>query len=151
MTSPKRYTVLLVEDNKILLDSMSFALEQLGDFNVITAPDGIEGLEKAVNRQPDCIVIDVRMPGLDGFQLVQALRGDLATASTPLIIMTALAQEKDQFTGLAIGADLYLTKPVAPQDLISAIHSIIDISEDERILRLQHLADLQQDPTIEED
>ena len=145
MASPGYYTILIVEDNTSLLAFLKLAMEQLGNFTVIAAPDGITGLELAVTLRPACVVIDVKMPGLDGYQLVQALRGDPATATIPLLIMTALAQDKDRFTGMAAGADLYMTKPVMPQDLAAAIQQIISTSEAERVARLKQLAEITHD------
>jgi CheY-like chemotaxis protein len=102
------FTVLVVDDNDDLLYAVRTALELLGNFHVLTAKDGIEGLERATNNHPNCVVIDIRMPGLDGNQLVRALRGDRITAEIPLIILSALVQEKDQLIGLFSGADQYM-------------------------------------------
>ncbi len=137
-------TVLIVEDNPDLLDLLLMALPRLGPFNVVGVSDGISGLEQFYELHPQCVVIDIKMPGLDGYQLVRALRGDADSASTPLIILTALAQQKDQFAGLAAGADLYLIKPVTPQDLVAAIRHVIAFSEAERLQRLDAL--LEEEP-----
>jgi CheY-like chemotaxis protein len=136
-----RYTVLLVDDNPDLLRALSLSLEALGNFNIVSAEDGVRGLEQFYTHHPDCIVIDVKMPGLDGYQLVQALRGDPESEATPLVMLTALAQERDQFIGLAVGADQYLVKPVKPQDLAAAIRVAIATSRDERLRRMQRLLD----------
>ncbi len=142
MTTPSEpYTVLIVEDNVELLDILSRALRRIGHFNVVGASDGVTGLEQYYVVHPNCMVIDVKMPGLDGYQLVRALRGDPTTAATPLIILTAMTQDKERFAGLAAGADLYLLKPITPQDLAAAIHRAILISEQERQHQLQTLAD----------
>jgi CheY-like chemotaxis protein len=134
------HRVLVVEDNTELLEFLQTALPKLGQFTVTCAPDGIAGLEAAITWQPHCMVIDVKMPGLDGYQLVRALRGDPTTADTPLVILTALAQERDKFTGLASGVDIYLTKPVVLPDLINAIQQAIHLSAQERAARLADLA-----------
>lgn len=94
------YTVLIVDDNPLLLEFMQDVLQEMGDFNVVTASNGIEGLEQFYQARPDCAVIDVKMPGLTGYQLVRALRGDPETAQTPLVLLTALAQDSEQFAGL---------------------------------------------------
>lgn len=143
MTSPpqERLTVLLIDDNPDLLRALSLSLGALGNFHVVTAVNGGDGLERFFETQPDCVVIDVKMPELDGFQLVQALRGDPASEATPLIILTALAQDRDKFAGLAVGADAYLVKPIKPQDLAAEIRKVIATSAAERASRLQRLAE----------
>lgn len=139
-SSPTR-TVLLVDDNTELLFLLTTALEKLGEFRVVSAVNGADALQLYFDTQPDCVVIDVRMPGLDGYQLVRALRGDPASAQTPLIILSAMAQEKDQLAGLISGADEYLLKPVKPLDLITIIQRAIGVSEEERQRRMQQLAE----------
>jgi CheY-like chemotaxis protein len=144
-TAERAFVVLVVEDNADLLDLLVRSLNRIGHFTVIGASDGIAGLDRFTAVRPDCVVIDVKMPGLDGFQLVRAIRGDPETASTPLIILTAMAQDKDQFAGLAAGADLYLLKPITPQDLAAAIHHVIQLDQAERERRMRALADDQSD------
>ncbi len=134
MTSPgtKNYTVLIVDDDRRLLHLLTRGLELLGHFNVVRAENGIEGLEQFFAVRPDCVVIDVVMPGMNGYQLVKALRGDPDSAATPLVLLTALAQEKNQFAGLASGADRYLVKPATPRVLVRTVQQAIMISEAER-------------------
>jgi CheY-like chemotaxis protein len=86
-------------------------------------------------------VIDVMMPGIDGFQLAHALRGDPETAEIPLVILTALAQEENRLAGLLSGADRYLVKPVRIPDLIEAIQAAIATSRAERERTLRALAE----------
>ncbi|MBA3825259.1 MAG: response regulator [Ktedonobacterales bacterium] len=138
-------TVLLVDDQQDLLDVVSEGLTQRG-YQVLTAKDGVEGLTQAVEAQPDCIVIDVKMPGLNGNQLVLVLRGDPATSHIPLVMLTALAQERDQFIGIATGADQYLIKPQPPSKIHEAIQAALALTEGERAARLQHLAEAPEYP-----
>lgn len=133
-------TVLIVDDNPRLLAFISDTLRELGNYMVATARDGVQGLEMYFALQPDCMVIDVRMPGLDGFQLVRALRGDPASASTPLIILTAMAQDSQRLGGLLAGVDRYLIKPVEPLDLVDAIQQAIALGDDDRRRRMRALA-----------
>ena len=137
------YTVLIVDDNPVLLDFMQDTLQELGNFTVATAKNGIDGLEQFYQTRPDCVVIDVKMPGLNGYQLVRALRGDPETAQTPLILLTALAQDIEQLAGLAAGADQYLRKPIEPEDLVQAIYRAIRLSSEERDQRFRMLAEEQ--------
>lgn len=140
-SSEKRYTVLLVDDNTDLLRALTVTLEVMGNFTVIGATDGVQGLERFFEARPDCVVIDIKMPGLDGYQLVKALRGDPESGATPLIVLTALAQDEDRFAGLAVGADAYLVKPVKPQDLAAAIHQAVATNAAERARRLRELVE----------
>jgi CheY-like chemotaxis protein len=127
-----RTTILVIDDNRDLLHLITESLTLLGDFTVVTAENGADGLARAVEARPACAIIDVKMPGLDGYQLVRALRGDPATASIPLIILTALVQDHYRFAGLLAGADHYLTKPIKPADLVLAIQEAIELSQAER-------------------
>src|SRR5579862_8001568 len=94
-------TVLVIDDNIDLLEVLAEGLELAGPFNVMTASDGMQGLELCLIYHPDCVVIDVKMPQLNGYQLVRALRGDAETVEIPLILLTALAQDYERFAGMA--------------------------------------------------
>lgn len=133
------HTVLVVDDSADLRALVAESLRKLGNFTVVTADDGVEGLQRYFEIHPDCVVIDVKMPGLDGYQLVRALRGDPASSATPLVILSAMIQEKDRLTGLISGVDEYLMKPVSPLQLVQTIREVIGRSEAERQTRLQTL------------
>jgi DNA-binding response OmpR family regulator len=141
MEPGSRATVVLVDDNLELLEVLARSLEHLGGFQVAPAVDGVQGLELVVALRPACVVVDIMMPGLDGYQLVRALRGDAATAAIPIVVLTALSAERDRLAGLISGADQYLVKPVKPQALIAAIHQAIIVSQQERTARLRTLAE----------
>lgn len=143
MSSPSAppYTILIVEDNPQLREFLQDVLQELGEFTIFTAADGVEGLEEFYQVHPDCVIIDVKMPGLNGYQLVRTLRGDSETATTPLILLTAMVQDKEQFAGLAAGADQYLRKPIDPVELIKAIYQAVQLSDEERQRRVQMLVD----------
>jgi DNA-binding response OmpR family regulator len=142
MMAPRApYTVLIVDDNPALLDLINESLTMIGGFTVFTATNGVEGLERFYAVRPDCMVIDVKMPQLDGYQLVRILRGDPESASTPLVILTAMVQDKDRFAGLASGADQYLLKPTKPRELVEAIGRAIAMSADTRAQALRRLAE----------
>lgn len=131
----------MVDDDPRMVFTIQESLKLLGGFTVFTAANGVEGLERFYAVHPDCVIIDVRMPEMDGNQLVRALRGDPETAATPLVILTAAVQDKDRFVGLAAGADCYLLKPVRPAELVQAINDAIRLSEAERLKRQQSLAE----------
>lgn len=133
------YTVLIVDDDPDVLQLLTDGLDLLGHFRVVPAQGGVQGLEQYFAVHPDCVIIDVKMPGLDGYQLVRALRGDPESAGTPLILLTALAQEHQQFAGLALGADHYLIKPVTPRELVAAVKRALLIGDADRQARMQAL------------
>jgi CheY-like chemotaxis protein len=87
------------------------------------------------------VVVDVRMPGLNGYQFVRALRGDPETAQTPVIVLSALVQDHEQLAGLLTGADAYLTKPVKIAQLVLTIDESVALTADERGRRALKLAD----------
>jgi DNA-binding response OmpR family regulator len=139
MANPQN-TGLDVDDNPLLLYLISEKLRESRNIKVLRATDGIQGLEMCLQTRPDCMIIDVLMPGLDGYQLVRALRGDPSTATIPLIMLTALAQDNARFTGLASGADQFLVKPTSIDELLHAIEFAIEQSEADRRRRIQDLA-----------
>lgn len=141
------YVVLVVDDNADLRSLVAESLRKLGGFTVHTAEDGALGLQRFFEVRPDCVVIDVKMPGLDGYQLVRALRGDPASAGTPLVILSAMIQDKDRLAGLLSGVDEYITKPASPLRLVQTIDEVIKRDEQIRRQRLQAaLDDLPLDP-----
>lgn len=146
------HTVLIVDDSPELLEFITDALHELGDYTVVTAGDGEEALHVFEESRPDCLVVDVRMPRLNGYQLVRALRGDPALASTPLIMLSAMAQDRDQLAGMLSGADRYLLKPIDPLVLVEAIERAIRLGTAERAARMLQLAYGDEDlPAIQSD
>jgi CheY-like chemotaxis protein len=129
--------VLVVDDNPQVLDFIGESLRELGGFQVVTATTGEEGLARFHEAQPHCVVIDVKMPGMNGYQLVRAIRGDPGSATTPLVLLTALAQDKHRAAGMAAGCDYYLVKPIKPRELVAAIRRAIALSDEERLRRWQ--------------
>jgi CheY-like chemotaxis protein len=138
-TQAADYTILIVDDSPELIQLLTDVLEKLGRFTVVSAEDGIQGIERYFEVRPACMIIDIMMPGLDGYQLVKALRGDPDSARTPLIFLTALAQDRHRFAGFASGVDQYLVKPVTLHELVDAVHRAIAEGESERRQRLQAL------------
>jgi DNA-binding response OmpR family regulator len=137
--TPRR--VLVVDDDPALLVAICDGLELVGGYMVASASDGATGLERVVTGNPDCVVVDVRMPGLNGYQFVRALRGDPETAQTPLIILSALVQDHEQLAGLLTGADAYMTKPVKIMDLVKTIDASVRLTAAQRAERLHRIGD----------
>src|SRR5438270_344074 len=102
--------VLLVDDQPDITETFQLHLERFEGCIVHTAADGAAGLEAyyAASPRPDCVVLDLKMPALDGMQLTRALRGDPETADIPIILLTAYAQEHNRQLGELAGADFYL-------------------------------------------
>jgi twitching motility two-component system response regulator PilH len=112
--------VLIVDDSKAEQRLISALLGQLG-LNVTLANCADEALEAIAKQVPDLVVLDVVMPGLNGFELCRQIRANQATEAVPVLLCTSKDQEFDRFWGLRQGASGYLTKPFAPQELISAV------------------------------
>jgi DNA-binding response OmpR family regulator len=132
--------VLVIDDSPAIVDFVRHAVQQQGKYQVVVAYDGVQGLERYYAERPDCVVVDVMMPRMDGFQFVRCLRGDTKTSQTPLIIITALASPDKELIGYLSGADEYITKPFKPSVLCAALDRVLSLTPEERERRLQRLA-----------
>ncbi len=110
-------TVLVVEDETALLETLAYSLKKEG-YEVRTASDGRAALESARQSPPDLIVLDIMLPGLDGFEVTRILRREM---STPILMLTARDDEIDRVVGLEVGADDYLTKPFSMRELAARV------------------------------
>jgi len=113
-------TVLVIEDEAPIRNNLSRLLSAEG-YDVIAAADGAGGIAAARDRRPDLIVCDIRMPQVDGYKVLAALRDDPGTAAIPLIFLTASADRDERQRGLESGAHDYLTKPFRVQDLLEVV------------------------------
>ncbi len=117
-------TILVIDDDANTLRLIGYMLER-GGYQVKQAGDGEDGLAKAFAQPPDLVIADVMMPGLSGYEVCERLRADARTAHVPIIILTARSQRVDQQTALESGADLYLSKPVTPDELLTNIKELL--------------------------
>lgn len=121
-------TILLIEDDNILLETLAYNLMQAG-FQVLSADDGISGLEMARRAQPDLIVLDVMLPGLDGFSICRSIAND---AAIPIVLLTALHDEAHRIAGLELGAVDYIVKPFSMAELLARVRTILRWNERQR-------------------
>ena len=119
-----RGKILIVEDDRDIVDLLTYNLEEEG-YEIQAALDGREGLALAYRQQPDLIILDIMLPGMDGFEVCRLLRADKSTGHIPIIILSARSQETDKVVGLELGADDYVTKPFSPRELIARIRAIL--------------------------
>ncbi len=119
-----RKKILVVDDDADLVELISFNLKQAGHA-IGTAVDGVDALKKARSMEPDLIVLDVMMPELDGFAVCEILRRDPATASIPILMLTALSSELGRLAGLGSGANDFVTKPFSPRILVQRIEELL--------------------------
>jgi DNA-binding response OmpR family regulator len=113
-------TVLIADDDPAMLDLISTILRDSG-IDSRTALDGEEAVRVAQEALPDCVMLDILMPGLSGLAVCSELRSGLDTAAIPVIILTALGRPRDVSSGYASGADDYLVKPFHPDDLLARV------------------------------
>ena len=122
------HRILIVEDEQDIADLIGFNLQRAG-FEVIKSHDGVDGTETAMRERPDLIVLDLMLPGRDGYGVFRELRRDPRTVGIPVIMLTARAQTEDRIQGLEAGADDYLTKPFSPKELLLRVQAILKRSD----------------------
>ncbi len=113
--------ILIVEDEPTLLETLVYNLQRQG-YNVVTATDGWEAIRRAREEAPDLIVLDVMLPGIDGFEVCRILRKEM---NTPILMLTARADEVDKVVGLEVGADDYMTKPFSLREFLARVKALL--------------------------
>ena len=121
-------TILLIEDEDAMVKALRDAFEHHG-YMVKIAHDGEKGLQLAESEDPDLLVLDVMLPGMDGFEVCRRLRANGVTA--PILMLTARAEEVDKVVGLEIGADDYMTKPFSTRELLARVKALLRRSSEE--------------------
>lgn len=114
-------SILIVEDEEQIVRVVRAYLEQAG-YEVLVARNGPEGLMRVRQQRPDLVVLDLMLPGMDGLDVCRAIRRE---SSTPIIMLTARAEETDKLIGLEIGADDYMTKPFSPRELVARVRAVL--------------------------
>ncbi len=120
--------ILIVEDERDIADLVGFNLERAG-YEVMKAHDGITGVELAIQKRPDLIILDLMLPGKDGYGVFKEIRRDSRSRDIPVIMLTARAQTEDRIQGLEAGADDYLTKPFSPKELMLRVQAVLKRSD----------------------
>lgn len=119
-----KMTILAIEDDDDILELIKYNLNKEG-FNVSGVGSGEEGVQQARVNPPDLIILDLMLPGIDGFEVCRELRSDPKTAHIPLIMLTARGEEADIVAGLELGADDYIAKPFSPRVLLARIRTVL--------------------------
>jgi DNA-binding response OmpR family regulator len=123
MASPASKKILIVEDEKDILELVKLYLEKEG-FRTSTAATGLDGLKQVKTEHPDLIILDLMLAEMDGLEVCKRIRADSHTAMTPILMLTAKAEESDQIIGLELGADDYVTKPFSPKALVARVKAL---------------------------
>ncbi|PCF97472.1 response regulator transcription factor [Vreelandella nigrificans] len=116
--------VLVVDDEPNIVLSLEFLMEQAG-FEVVTAEDGEQALEQVSVASPDLLLLDISLPGMSGFDVLERLRSQDATAQLPIIMLTAHGRDVEREKGMALGADDYITKPFSTQSLVEKVKALL--------------------------
>lgn len=138
-TDPADIQILVVDDEEDVVEVVGHFLEKEG-FTVVKAYDGEEALE-LVSKKTDLIVLDIMLPGADGFEVCERLRSRAETEMIPIIFLSAKIEEEDQIKGLMLGADDYLTKPVPPQVIVAHAKAVLRRAgyEESKVIRIESL------------
>ena len=116
--------ILVIEDDRQALRLMEYILQHKG-YEVLLARDGLEGAKKAQTETPDLIILDVMLPGLDGYEVCQLLRQKAETSGLPILMISGKVHQNDKEVGLKVGASDYLEKPVYPSVVVAKVESLL--------------------------
>lgn len=116
--------ILIVDDEEHIVELIKFNLETQG-YEVITANNGIDAIDIAKKEKPDLVLLDLMLPGMDGYDVCKAIKGDKEISKTPIIMLTAKGEEFDKVLGLELGADDYITKPFSIRELQARVKAVL--------------------------
>lgn len=136
-------SILIVEDDKDILELIKYNLSK-ESFNIVSAFSGDDALKMAKSQQPDLILLDLMLPGIDGLEICKILKSDPELKGIPIIMVTAKGEETDIVLGLELGADDYIVKPFSPKVLVARVNAVIrrkkpSPAEKNQIFRTGHL------------
>jgi two-component system alkaline phosphatase synthesis response regulator PhoP len=117
--------ILIIEDDKDIVEALRYNLEREKGYSVITAESGDSGVALALEAHPHLIILDIGLPGLNGFEVCRQLRGEEQTRDIPILILTARTSESDKVLGLELGADDYITKPFGIREVLARIRAVL--------------------------
>ncbi len=116
--------VLIIEDDRDIIELVRYNLEQEG-FSLVSARDGLSGLEQVKKSPPDVLLLDLMLPKLSGLEICKAIRRDEKLNRLPVLMLTARGEESDRVVGLELGADDYVTKPFSPRELVARVRALL--------------------------
>lgn len=119
-----KFKILVVEDEADILEVITYNLKREGH-KVISSRNGEHGLTRIRTESPDLVILDLMLPGMDGVEVCRAVKSDPVTANTPIIMVTARAEESDVVLGLGMGADDYIAKPFRPRELVARVQAVM--------------------------
>ncbi len=117
--------IIVADDEPDVLFMTAFSLRTVGGFEVVEARNGLEAVEKAQQERPDLIILDIKMPRMNGYEACRRLREIESLRDVPIVFLSAKGQRQEIEEGLSLGAADYILKPFAPEDLISKVRSIL--------------------------
>lgn len=116
--------ILIIDDESDLIELVAYNLKKEG-FSVCSAQNGMEALKLIQKELPSLIILDLMLPGIQGFEICKRLKNSSATSKIPIIMLTARAEEMDKVLGLELGADDYITKPFSPRELVARVKAVL--------------------------
>jgi DNA-binding response OmpR family regulator len=128
----KKPLVLVADDDAEVAGLVAISLRRAG-FDVVTAANGEEAIEHALEHGPDACVLDIMMPNMNGYEVVHRLKEERATANMPVVLLSARAGALDRDYGLRIGADAYIRKPFPPKELGETVWALITSAQERRV------------------
>ncbi|MCC7541169.1 MAG: response regulator [Deltaproteobacteria bacterium] len=121
------HSCLVVEDSPMMRQLVVFALARIRDLTVLEADDGVDALRKLASRRFDLIITDINMPIMDGLKLIKRIRGDEVHKDVPIIVITTEGANEDRQRALALGANVYITKPIQAPQVIARVKELLHL------------------------